>query len=276
MVKHIFVFNFLHLSIDERSTFTGAKSHMIYFEAGETNAEVKLKTEDVLVICPALAPSNVKLLPKPASSNDIRRFAVVKETKRKLNSPQVKKPEKLMKHLTPQKLGDVSRQLEEEVENICDILESSSLKDDLENCEDESDELFNLNRLSSWARQPDKFFKFKQAGCQVLKIFTDFPSECQTGSNLFENTGSLTGLDPVQVLRQVRYCTGPKFILRLIDIVQKTSRYESETLYGPYFYIFYDLFTCTVTLNLYRWDEPVQVGFFKRQVDRQVTFQPKK
>jgi len=127
-----------------------------------------------------------------------------------------------------------------------------------------------------WARQPDKFFKFKQAGCQVLKIFTDFPTECQTGSNLFENTGSLTGLDPVQVLRQVRYCTGPKFILRLIDIVQKTSRYESETLYGPYFYLFYDLFTCTVTLNLYRWDEPVQVGFFKRQVDRQVTFQPKK
>jgi len=107
----------------------GAKSHMIYFEAGERNAEVKLKTEDVLVICPALAPSNVKLLPKPASSNDIRRFAVVKETKRKLNSPQVKKPEKLMKHLTPQKLGDVSRQLEEEVENICDILESSTLKD---------------------------------------------------------------------------------------------------------------------------------------------------
>jgi len=122
---------------------------MILFEAGETNAEVKLKTEDVLIICPALAPTSVKSLPKPASSMDIRRFAQIKETKRKLNSPQVKKPEKLMKHLTPQKIGDVSRQLDEDVESICDILESSSLNDDLENCEEDSDELFNLNRLSS-------------------------------------------------------------------------------------------------------------------------------
>ena len=123
---------------------------MICFQAGQEKAEVKLKTEEVYIICPQLAPASLNPLPKPESNNDIRRFVVTKETKRKLNSPQVKKPDKLMKHLTPQKLGDVSQKLDEDfnagVDNICDILEKSSLEDDEAIAEDDSDELFNLNR----------------------------------------------------------------------------------------------------------------------------------
>lgn len=135
---------------------TGGKSHIICFEAGHEKAEVKLKTEDLRIICPEFAPPDLKILPKPEISNDIRRFVVAKETKRKLNSPQVRKPEKLMKHLTPQKLGDVSQKLEEEValgiDSICDILEKSSLEDDIgipEEDSEDAEELFNLNRLAN-------------------------------------------------------------------------------------------------------------------------------